>query len=462
MILSEENQNRVRLAKAAAEKQDVEESVRLSNKILNEVFDEPNALYFLGQAFLDAQKIGIAQVIFRRLIELQPDRQEVWNELGRCYQENQDLEVGYKCFQRSLHYSPRSVHALNNMALLHINQNEPEEAIELVSKAMALGPNPGEELDALENKALAHLALCEWEEGWKLYEHTLGHNKHRKERLYGEPKRWEGEKNKTVVCYGEQGLGDEISFSSCIPDLIRDSKKVVIDCDPKVSGLFKRSFPEADVYGTRYKTDNEWPTKYSFDSRVALSSLPKYYRNKTEDFPGTPYLVSDLERRVQWRALLDTLPGLKVGIAWNGGLTVTGRLRRSLKLDDLLPILAQRASFVSLEYNDASEEIDRLEKQRGIKVHQWKRATLTEDYDDTAALVSELDLVISVTTAVIHLCGALGKECWTMVPPRPRWFYGLKGDRVPWYNSVELYRHYGKWPIHLLARRLRCRVSSRA
>lgn len=459
-MISEENKERIKRAKQAAEREDVEEAARLAHKVLNEVFEEPNSLYFAGQHLLAHNKIGLAHVLFRRLAELQPDKSEVWNELGRCYQEGHDPDIAYKCFQRSLHLKPRGICALNNMALIHINTNEPEQALELVDKSLSLDAKPGDKLDALDNKALALLSLGEWEEGFNLYEHTLGHNKHRTERLYTEPEgikgRWAGEKGKTVVCYGEQGIGDEISFGSCIPDLIRDSKKVVIDCEPKLEGLFKRSFPEADVYGTRYKTDNTWPLNYKFDSRVALSSLAKYYRKKTEDFPGTPYLKADPERRVQWRALLDTLPGLKVGIAWNGGLTITGRVRRSLKLEQLMPILAQKASFISLEYNDASEEIERLEK-RGIKVHQWPRATLTDDYDDTAALVSELDLVISVTTAVIHLAGALGKECWTLVPPRPRWFYGF-GDSIPWYKSVQLFRHNGRWPIHILARRLRCRV----
>lgn len=456
--MTPENLKRVKQAKQAAEREDFAEAARLSHKVLNDQFDEPNALYFSGQHLLNENKIGLAHVLFRRLAQLAPERFEVWNELGRCYQENQDLEVGYKCYQRSLHLAPRAVCALNNMALIRINQGRPEEALELSEKALTLDMRPGDRLDTLENKALAHLALHQWEEGWKLYEHTLGHNKHRKERLYGDPGRWDGSKGKTVIAYGEQGLGDEISFGSCLPDLVGDSKKVVIDCDPKLEGLFKRSFPEADVYGTRYRTDNDWPTRYEFDGRVAFSTLPRFYRRKTEDFPGTPYLKADPERRIQWRALLDTLPGLKVGIAWNGGLQVTGRVRRSLTLDQMLPILSQKATFISLEYNDASEEIARLEKERGIKVIQWPRATLG-DYEETAALVSELDLVISVTTAVIHLAGALGKECWVLSPPRPRWFYGIEGNTVPWYKSVELFRYQDKWPLAMVARRLRCRVS---
>lgn len=456
--MSPENQERIRQAKKAAEAGQVYEAERLSQKVLNEVFEEPNSLYFIGQALLDANKIGLAHVLFKRLTELYPERQEVWNELGRCHQENHDLEAGFKCFQRSLHFKPRSVHALNNMALMYINMNQPEEALELVDKALSLGPTPGEELDALDNKALAHLSLHEWEEGWKLYEKTLGHNKHRKERLYTEPGRWDGSKGKTVVAYGEQGLGDEISFASCVPDLIRDCKKVVIDCDPKLEGLFRRSFPKADVYGTRYRTDNEWPMNYKLDGRVAFSTLPMFYRNRTEDFPGTPYLVADEDRRLQWRALLERYPKPWIGIAWNGGLTITGRVRRSLKLDQMLPILVQKGTFFCLEYNDASEEIAKFEKERGVKVIQWPRATLTPDYDDTAALVSELDLVISVTTSVIHLAGALGVPCWTMVPPRPRWFYVGKDDRLPWYKSIKLFRHNGKYPVSQIARRLRCLV----
>jgi ADP-heptose:LPS heptosyltransferase len=161
-------------------------------------------------------------------------------------------------------------------------------------------------------------------------------------------------------------------------------------------------------------------------------------------------LFADPERRLQWRALLDSLgPKMKVGIAWTGGNKNTGKARRSVDLYDLLPILRQDATFVSLQYMDSPEVLS-LERDHGIKVHHWKRAVQSEDHDDCAALVAELDLVITVQTAIVHLCGALGQTCWAMLPKTPRWFYGITGDSMPWYKSVKLYRQRYKW-VDLIA-----------
>src|SRR5678809_238534 len=98
-------------------------------------------------------------------------------------------------------------------------------------------------------------------------------------------------------------------------------------------------------------------------------------------------------------------------------------------------------------YMDPTEEIAEMEAAHGIKIHHWPRVAESQDYDDQAALVAELDLVITVCTAVVHLSGSLGKECWVLVPNKPRWFYGLRDKTLPWYGSVELFRQTKEWPI---------------
>src|SRR5678815_2207030 len=149
--------------------------------------------------------------------------------------------------------------------------------------------------------------------------------------------------------------------------------------------------------------------------RDSIGTLAYHRRQHTQDFPGIPYLKADPERRIQWRALLDSLPGKKVGLAWVGGSRGTFRTRRSLSLEALLPILkVDGVSWVSLQYMDPTEEIAEMEAAHGIKIHHWPRAAESQDYDDQAALVAELDLVITVCTAVVHLSGSLGKECWVL------------------------------------------------
>ncbi len=165
---------------------------------------------------------------------------------------------------------------------------------------------------------------------------------------------------------------------------------------------------------------------------------------------------------MQWRALLDTLgPKLKVGIAWTGGIRRTFGSKRSVALDDLKPIISQNATFISLQYKDAPE----VEEMRnaGIDIHHWAHATQTKDYDDTAALVAELDLVITVQQSAVHLAGALGVPTWVMLPKETLWRYGISGSKFPWCNSVKLYRQKDSWVTEIaeIARDLREFIASK-
>jgi len=150
---------------------------------------------------------------------------------------------------------------------------------------------------------------------------------------------WDGQPVDTLLLCGEQGIGDEVSFASMIPS-IKGVKNLVIECDHRLEGLFARSFPQAEVYGTRWRPDDRVRFEHvTPDAHCLIGSLGQHTRNDDADFDGHPYLVADPERRLQWRALLDTLPGRKVGIAWRGGKHHTHGAMRSLELEQLLPVL---------------------------------------------------------------------------------------------------------------------------
>jgi len=416
----------------------LDECMRLCNEILNEKLDIPEAIFLIGHCLIDSGKIGLAHTMYMQFLRLQPNAAAGWNNLGRCYQECNMLDEAERCFKRALKLEPEDSSAMANLGLIHLHRCEPDLAIRYTQDALKV--SPGFKTPKF-TMGMAQLMNQDWAHAWENYEATVGYDRDRNERVYGDEPRWDGAKGKCVVAYGEQGLGDEISFASCIPDLTRDCSETVIECDARLAGLFRRSFPKANVYGTRFKGVIDWADKHHPEGRVAFGSLPKYYRTKAEDFPGTPYLVADPERRLQWRALLDSLGDKpKIGIAWQGGSNRTGKSRRSVSLESLLPLLRQNATFISLQYRDPSAEIEALEESHGIKVHHWPRAAEAVDYDETAALVAELDIVVSVTTAVIHLSGALCVPALVLTPKHPRWFYGLTGDSVPWYKSVKLIR----------------------
>lgn len=431
-------------AESLRAKGELDDALRLVTDYMGEHFEDVHSLVLAAHILIDAGRVGMAQPLLKMASALDPNSSVILNNLGLCYQEGSDLDRGESYFIKSLHRNPSDALTLSNLAQLYVNTAKPDKAINCATRALEIDPNLPE---ARYNLGLAQLQKGIWKEGWEGYEFNLGAHRRRKERIYGKIPRWTGVKGVNLIAYGEQGVGDEISFASCLPDLINENN-VIIECDRRLEGLFKRSF-NCPVYGTRNDTSITWPLRHEIDCSVAFGSLPGFYRNSDASFTGEPYLLADPERRIQWRALLDSMgKRKKVGIAWTGGRKNTGSKKRSLELNDLLPVLRQDADFISLQYKDF-DEIVKAEKEYGIKIHHWKHA-ITNDFDDQAALMAELDLVITVTQTAVHLAGALGVPCWTLVPNQPMWRYGLDKDTMPWYKSVKLYRQKKEW-VHVIS-----------
>lgn len=457
MALSKDDEQdslrKIELARRLIEEdQDYAEGLKIAGEVLNLNFDDPVPLYLAAHAFRRSGKYGLAYNLFKRCAQLDPSRHEPWNMQGVCYEQTWQLDEAERCFKESLKRNPHNYPAIENLALVEINRCRPDEALKWCDLGEKLGHLTAE---AKDNRAMALLMKRDWS-GWKYYRETTGHTKQRPLRAYNDPEEpmWKGEPGNVVV-YSNQGIGDEIAFSSCIPDASKKAD-IIFDCDERMVGLFKRSFPQIKVYGTRFKESREWD--HLIDYSTPIDGLPSLFRLKNEDFPGKPYLKPDPERRLQWRALLDTYKKPVIGIAWTGGIQHTGARKRSLSLEQLLPIFRSiDATWVSLEYRDRRQQIEEFNMETGVEIKDFPRAVHALDYDETAALVAEVDLVISVCTAVVHLSGAIGKECWCLTPNKPRWFYGVEGDTIPWYESVKLFRQKQEWPIAEIANRLRGR-----
>ena len=442
----------IQLAHDLAEAGEPDEALRIASNVLNENPDEARALFLASYVFLQAERFGMAYNLLMRASQIVPKREQVWNNLGMCCMRMDRIDEARKHLNRALQIEAKNYAAMNNLALIEVNEGNPEKALDLAVRSLKIQPN---QWDVLETAGYASLMLGNWVAGWDGYEAMVGNEKRRS----FPPRKpnaqyWDGHRGVPLHIRGEQGIGDEISFASVIKDAAKHNP-LILECDKRLEGLFKRSFPDIPVYGTRFQEAPEWPKHHEFDFWCLTGSLCWHYRTKEEDFDGKPYLVADPERKLQWRALLDSLDSKKkIGIAWTGGLKDTHGTRRSVDLEQLLPILKQDATFVSLQYKTPHELAD-FEQEHGIKIHHWARATESNDYDDTAALVDELDLVISVQTAVVHLAGALGKSCWVLVPNKPHWRYAT--PRFMWAESVEMFRQGKTWdePVKRISERLR-------
>jgi hypothetical protein len=216
-----------------------------------------------------------------------------------------------------------------------------------------------------------------------------------------------------------------------IHDMIEAGHSPVIECDPRLEGLYRRSLP-CPVFGTRHEPNPGWVYSVPVKAKAAVGSLAQFYR-LSEPFPKRTYLKPDPAKAAAVRRALDKVPGRKIGIAWTGGVHSTRARDRSLTPELLKPLLSiPGATWISLEYKgDGTPGIINLPD-----------LTQSKDYDDTAALVAALDHVVSVTTAVALLCGAMGKACDVLVPTHPTWHWAEYGD-MPWYDCLRLWRREG-------------------
>lgn len=441
----------LKLADELCKKGELDQAWNLVEPYLNENPDDALALGIGSHVMKKAKKLPIAYHMARRSVELAPEKFAAWHNLGRICDElwlvSESERAHRKAIKCALNARNKAL-ALCSLAALYINCGEFAKSKPLCQQAVMADP---ELFIARANLGFCQLAEHNWTEGWENYAYSLGTDVRKKVQYVGEPQ-WDGTPGMRVVFYCEQGLGDEVSFSSMIPDALKDCEKVIIDCDKRLTGLFRRSFPKAKVYGTRSEKHLAWVEEdRDIHASCPIGGLGYFYRKTDESFPGNAYLVADPERVLMWKALFATKKKPVIGIAWSGGMMHTGGKYRRWQLEELMPIFnSVDAHWVCLEYKDASKEIARFkENHPEVDLVQYRFGTLTDDYDDTAALVASLDRVICMQTAVAHLAGALGKDCWVFVAKTSQWRYGETGDSVPWYKSVKVYRQkkLGEWDI---------------
>jgi tetratricopeptide (TPR) repeat protein len=381
-------------------------------------------------------------------------------DLGMILADEMHYQDALAHFERALAVAPQFVIAINRKALLLDHLGERSQAGALLREARRL--SPGDDY-AHYNLGLHHLKYGEYAKGWEGYEHRRSfENFIGRYRRFALPE-WDGGafEGRTVLVLPEQGLGDEIMFGSCVPDVAAQARHVILECDPKLEAIFRRSFAGCTVMSRQRTVANDWITRVEPrpDLQVAAGSLARRFRRHQSDFPQRPFLQADAAAVAAWKSGLDALgPGRKIGLSWRGGVGLTGKKRRSFSLEQLLPLLRiPGVQFVNLQYTDVAEEIQTLEKRHSLRVHHWQEAI--DDYDQTAALVCALDGVLTVCTALVHLTGALGRPALVMVPFGADWRYGGSGERMVWYPSVRLVRqqHVGEWTdvLEEVSRRIR-------
>ncbi len=425
------------------EREDYKTAWPLIAEMLNDTPDQPQLLYLAGCVMRSQGHVGVALQLFRRALAFERKQPNVWMHFGSCLHDTHSYAEAREAFLHVHKALPKDTMPLANIAATYVQEGKAREAVEWAAKSLALDPDNH---IARIARSFGNLALGRWADGWEDAGYLYGSKL--RIRVYNPPEReepmWDGSKGQTVVVQADQGLGDMIMFAQCLPEMIRDCKKVIVETNDRLAPMFRRMWPELDVYDTLDEQELEWPSKYEIDAHIHISHLGKFYRKTHDDFPRAAYLSPEPRALAAVQKAIAQFPRPWVGIAWRGGIPKTNWLSRSMRLEDLAPVIRQGGTFFNLCYQDVGLEVARWNIAN--RAHQIQCPNLENDgdYDKTIAMVAAMDHVVTVTTTVAHVCGALGKKAYVLVNSIPAWRYGYAPEDggMIWYpeNSVRLYR----------------------
>ena len=472
------------LARAAAlvDRDEFAAAQQIAGQIVRQLPDCAAALALLGIIGRKTERSAEAVEWLRRASNCRPDDASIHCELGRALADCRRLDEAVIEFRRAVELDPNDAGACLNLGAILGQLDQPDDALTWCRRAVELAPDDAvahfnrgniarslgkldEATAALEtavrlapdfaaahwNCGYCYLLAGDFARGWLEHEWreragevSLDH--------YPQP-RWTGDplEGRTILVHGEQGIGDEILFGSCLPELILRAGHCVIVCDPRLQPLFRRSFPRATVHGFARRQDRQGMLLAErIDGQIPIGSLPLYLRPTRESFPRRQrFLAADPIQIADWKNRFAQLgAGLKIGISWRAGGQPGERRMRTTSLDLWRPLLSlPNAQFINLQYGDCVEDLAAVRREMGIQIHDWDDADPLVDMDAFAAKVAALDLVVSVDNSTVHLSGALGVPTWVLLPQVPGWRWTIADARSLWYPAARLFRqpHCGNW-----------------
>ena len=409
------------------------------------------ARFNLGMVLTPIDRDGAIEA-YRGAVNCRPDFAEACNNLGDLLRQRGEPESAAAAIEKSLALRGDFLEAQFNLALCRLDQNRLAEAESLLRNVIARQPNLAEAHHALGNvlrtenlpaqalaayqhaleinpdfvearwhAALAMLTLGDFANGWPAYESRRQIRGVWRQPAFSQPT-WRGEdlNGRRILLWTEQGFGDAIQFIRYAPWVTARGGHVSVLCQPELRRLFKGCETIERLFTTPEEATD-------FDVQCPLMSLPAIFRTTLETVPvSTPYLSVDPQLARQWT---DRMSGArKIGLAWASGAG-PGRSIPASELNLLRDVPG--VTFYSLQKSSASPRPE-------VPMNDF--TTDLNDFADTAALIDQLDLIITCDTAVAHLAGALGKPVWILLPHASPWRWMLDRSDSPWYRTVRLFR----------------------
>ena len=410
-----------------------EEADRLYNALLNaNPFDEA-LLFLMGDVYLRSNRNGLGINLLSALLQMNPTHAEAWCNLGIGYRIEDRYDEAEKCWRKALDITQKDTSEVcSNMAGLYSDRCQPEQALHWVERALAVEPDMPE---GHWQRGLSLLTLRDWAEGWPEYEHRLRLDHfHTRDEI--DAPAWDWAPTRHLYIHGEQGIGDEVMFLSCLDEVLPLAERVTIELNHKVAPIARQTWPQVNVITEQTPGD--------YTAKIALGSLAARLRRSEAAFPGKPYLRPAQALVDDYRRRLEALgPGPYIALAWQGGAKRTRVADRSIPVDLLKPF-AQEYTCVSAQYEGANPYI--AEDRVKLGVVKLDDASTSDDMHAQAALVAAVDAVVTCQQTLVHVAGSIGAPCYVAVNSTPHWRYHMSGQ-MPWYDSVRLYRQQvaGEW-----------------
>ncbi|HVS51290.1 MAG TPA: tetratricopeptide repeat-containing glycosyltransferase family protein [Opitutaceae bacterium] len=431
----------------------------------------PEPLYDLAWAFLGAEQLEDAIAQFEAALALKPAWVEAWSALGYAQGKLRRFAAAEKSLQHALALKPDHGETFNRLGIIMGAQGRGDEATEYFFQAIKLAPQSfqawsnlagnfkaqnkmAEALVAYEhalavdpknstvkyNQAIASLTLGDLRRDvWLRYEYRWVVLHKSPQRGFTQPL-WRGEslEGKTILLHSEQGLGDTIQFVRYAAVLAAQGATVHVEVQPPLKSLL------ADLPGAASVIAWGEPLP-DFDFQCPLLSLPFACDTQLDTIPAAvPYVRAPADRVATWRERLGPPRGFRVGLVWRGNPKHSNDANRSMPFEIFQRLCAvDGCEFVSLQIK-LNEQETAFFAEKPARVNQTE---LIEDFSDTAAVISQLDVVIAVDTSVAHLAGAMGKPVWLLLPYSPDWRWLLERADSPWYPGMRLFRQpaVGDW-----------------
>jgi len=409
----------------------------------------------------DQNRYGDAIALLRDVISLHPERPLLWNTLGTVVSDSGDTAGSMVFYDEALRLDPGFHKARYNRANCLTVLGEPQKALEEMDLAAQGLVDPHEIATIGMAKAFIHLLIGDLVGGFEAYEVRFAPTLEGAVRFTEFGKRWEVDddlRGKSLLIYGEQGLGDEVLFANVVNDAldaIGPDGRLFVAVEQRLVTLFQRSFPRAVVlahksvsqFGTLFRTVDLGDPHPPIDFWTPLASLFRRFRPTLAAFPRDPgFLVPDPQRVAHWRQVLeDSGPGPYVGVLWKSMKMGGSRQRHYSPLELWNPIFeTPGVRFINLQYGDAEEDLAEA-KARGFGIWTPPGLDLKMDLDDLAALCSALDAVMGPSTATTNLAAAVGARVW--ISAGPGWWTGFGSDQAPCYPSARVFhaRQFGAW-----------------